>query len=266
MSFATGPWHTPPLLPDDPEVLCLVLIFQRGEHHRYEVLRYAQGWVRQTGEALPAEAVVSRWAYVTASVERMSELPEPPTPPVESRLFVPNAHTDAERAVLLAAYVTELKGQLERLRKQVVHMLTDGSASASKSGALRARENELTAQLASRDKRIDEQRAKLIHLHEAVQKLNAALAKRPTSEAVQARSAQQERQLAEQRQQIHTLKQALERALLQHKAATERATADQAARDRKIREQRKALVELEGAYTRLKERLQRSGAVDESML
>lgn len=125
MPFATGTWHTPPQLPDDPEEWCLVLLFRMGAHYRYAVLRYATGWRYQTGEALEAEAWVSRWAYITSSVEHLAELPPVRTLPVESRLFVPDALTEQEQLRLLTAYVAELRKENEHLQAEHARLLEE---------------------------------------------------------------------------------------------------------------------------------------------
>jgi len=122
MPFATGPWHTPPQLPDDPEEWCLVLLFRRGAHYRYAVLRHADGWRLPNGDPLENGEWVSRWAYITSSVEHMSELPPVHVLPTESRLFVPDALSDQERLRLLAAYITELKQESERLHAEIAHL------------------------------------------------------------------------------------------------------------------------------------------------
>lgn len=122
MPFATGPWHTPPQLPDDPEEWCLVLLFGGGAHYQYAVLRHVNGWRHQNGDPLGADKWVSRWAYITSSVEHMSELPQVHALPTESRLFVPDALSDQERLRLLTAYITELKQESERLHAEIAHL------------------------------------------------------------------------------------------------------------------------------------------------
>ena len=122
MPFATGPWHTPPQLPDDPDEWCLVLLFRLGAHYRYAVMRYRDCWRHENGDALEADAWVSRWAYITSSVEHMAELPPVHSLPVESRLFVPDALSDQEQLRLLTAYITELKREKEVLQAELVHL------------------------------------------------------------------------------------------------------------------------------------------------
>lgn len=258
MSFATGPWHSPPNLPDDPAEWCLVLLHGPGTHYRYEVLRYAEGWVQQNDEALTAEAPVVRWAYITSSVERMSELPEPHFLPVESRLFVGDALSPTERALLLAAYVTELKADVARLKGALEHT-AEGRQDDRAKGRLQAKVNELTAQLASRDQRLEAQRIKLIALHEEVQKLTSALAKRLTAEELKERTAMQEKRLADQGAQLARLGKALERALENAREQQERSNGQLVVRDRKIHQQRKTLIEMEALVVRLKQRLQQGG-------
>jgi len=253
MPFATGPWHTPPQLPDDPDELCLVLLFRKSAHYRYAAMRYTGGWHHQNGEALEADAWVSRWAYITSSVQRMSELPPARALPVESRLFVPDALSLHEQVLLLTAYVAELKRHRAALQQALIQP-QQRAADEGLSGRLRALENERAQQLASRDARLAEQGGKLKELHEAVQRLTAQATKANVLQAQwdereQAFQAQR-RALAQLQAELHQWK---ARAAAMPDAAHLRLQI--AARDKKIHEQRKALAELEQHMQRLKNRL-----------
>lgn len=262
MSFATGPWHTPPNLPDDPAEWCLVLLFRKGAHYRYDVLRYKDGWVQQNGEALGPETWVSRWAYVASSIERMSELPPLAQPPTESRLFVGDALTDAERMRLLVSYVGALKRDLAQAKEELDRAHERNPSSRHLESKLRCLENERKLQLASREKRLDEQRVQLISLREQVQKLTSALAKQQQAERLKERLAEAEQRAAAYRSESVRLKSALEQAQAKEKAQRVEAVKEKALRDKKIHEQRRTLVDLEALVLKLKERLNRGTPAD----
>jgi hypothetical protein len=264
MPFATGPWHTPPQLPDDPRELCLVLLFHANSPFRYAAMRYAGGWQHQLGGALEPEYVVSRWAYITSSVERMAELPPVQHLPVESRLFVQDALTDAERLRLLVAYVDELKHELTLLKAKEEDSPQPPVSSAKPPGKLIALLNEREQQLASRDKRIADQHAELVALRQAVQRLTSEMARNerqlPKQQALEEKLAARKLQCAELCKALAAVKDEL-------KLWKQRATNDPQKetlrkelilREKKIEQQRKALVELEGLVQHLK-RLQRPG-------
>ena len=176
MPFATGPWHSPPQLPDDPEELCLVLLFHEGEHHRYVAMRYVQGWIYQDGQAMEQGTWVSRWAYITSSVERLSDLPPVQELPPESRLFVHDALTAPEQLRFLCSYVAMLKKDIAELHAELEKSQQETAIKTLK-GELRALENMRLDQLASKDARIQQQRSTLKGLHEQVQKIKSQLAK-----------------------------------------------------------------------------------------
>lgn len=115
MNYATGPWHSPPLVPDGDE-FCLVFLLHKEGSFRYAVLRYVYGWYHQNGRDLEPEYEVSRWAYVAGNMERMSELRPVRNLPVDSRLFVPGALTEYEKIRMLLTLVTALKRERARLR------------------------------------------------------------------------------------------------------------------------------------------------------
>lgn len=185
MPFATGPWHTPPQLPDDPEELCLVLLFRQGAHHRYAAMRYTDGWRHQNGEALEAETWVSRWAYITSSVERMSDLPPARALPVESRLFVPDALSVHEQVRLLTAYVAELKGENERLQAELQRAQADagGPEAAMRAelrrakGLLKHEQDVRASQHAAHLREKNERTARIVELEQQLAALRAELRK-----------------------------------------------------------------------------------------
>jgi hypothetical protein len=252
MPFATGPWHSPPQLPDDPGELCLVLLFRQGAHHRYAAMRYAGGWQHQNGEALDTQTWVSRWAYITSSIEHLRELPPVHALPVESRLFVADALTHHEEVRLLTAYVGELKHNVAALQAALAKAQEKPPSSERLSGQLRALENERQLQLASRDARIAEQRAKLKDLHEAVQRLTALAAK---ADKLRAQLDDRDRMLGEQKLAMAALKQELKhwRTRAEAATATEALRREIAARDKKIHDQRRTLAELEELVGRLRQ-------------
>ncbi|MBX2981629.1 MAG: hypothetical protein WBB32_09560 [Flavobacteriales bacterium] len=216
MPFATGPWHSPPQLPDDPEELCLVLLFHRGEHHRYVAMRYADGWTYQDGQVMEAGTWVSRWAYITSSVERLSELPPVQELPPESRLFVHDALTAPEQLRFLCTYVAMLKKDIADLHAEL-ESTKHGSAIRTLQGELKSLENMRHSQVASKERRIEEQRAALVEMHEQIQKLKSQLAKAELRtqdliqrEAKQRRSAHTE--LGKLKQELNRLRMKLEKA------------------------------------------------------
>lgn len=237
MPFATGPWHTPPRLPDDPEELCLVLIFRMGGHHSYAAMRYGNGWYYQDGRALEPVHWVSRWAYITSSVERMSELPPVAVLPVESRLFAPEALSEAERLRRLVAYVDELKSEVQYLSAALEHVRQEPSAKQW-AGRLRALEHERDAQVAA-------QRAKVVALQKDVQELTRQLAKADKAPANAAhKAAQVEKQ---HRAQVDKLKLEVERLRGRVKAVPSKADQHSklVASTLKVREQERHIADLE---------------------
>lgn len=168
MPFATGPWHVPPDLPDDPAVLCLVVLHhaERGlTHHAMRYKRHA--WYFEDGSALSPTRRVMRWAYITDSLQRMSEIPPPDQLPAQSRLFVPFQITDHENVLLLSAFIAELKGDVERLRARLREAYEtkppkpDTAYIRQLEGRVKQVENERTQQVGSLEKRLNELRAKL---------------------------------------------------------------------------------------------------------
>lgn len=75
MQHATGPWVTPPELPDDPKRLCLVeLYFARDNETRYYAMRYLRGnWQFQDRLKLSPVQRVVRWAYILPPDMRTAE-------------------------------------------------------------------------------------------------------------------------------------------------------------------------------------------------
>lgn len=67
MHAATGPWVTPPTLPDDAKRLCLVELFSdHGKATTFYVMRYLRGfWQFQDRLRLSTGQRVVRWAYLT---------------------------------------------------------------------------------------------------------------------------------------------------------------------------------------------------------
>lgn len=124
MPFATGPWHTPPDLPDEGATLCLVLLEHAAYGRSHHTMRYARHqWWFEDGAQLSNERRVLKWAWITDSIERMAEVPAPAEPPAESRLFAPFHVTDHENLLLLTAYITELKQENIRLRAHLVTVI-----------------------------------------------------------------------------------------------------------------------------------------------
>lgn len=123
MPFATGPWHTPPELPDESAATCLVLVGHRHWGTQHHVMRYAQGgWWFEDGSEPGADDRVVKWAYITDSIERMSQAPVHAPLPPESKLFAHGHITTHENVRLLTAYIAELKTEnkalAERLRQR----------------------------------------------------------------------------------------------------------------------------------------------------
>lgn len=118
MPFATGPWHTANELPDEGRTICLVQVRDRYgvvSHHAMRCVRYA--WQFENGGKLSSNLEVVRWAYITDSVESRAELE-----PLPAEEYVAPADRDMdvhERALLLAAFVTELKGEINDLHEQI---------------------------------------------------------------------------------------------------------------------------------------------------
>ncbi|MBL7950088.1 MAG: hypothetical protein JNM62_00095 [Flavobacteriales bacterium] len=237
MPFATGPWHTPPQLPDDPEELCLVLLFRMGGHHSYAAMRHGNGWYYQDGRALEPVYWVSRWAYITSSVERMSELPPVAVLPVESRLFAPDALSEAERLRLLLAYVEELKSEVQYL-SAALEDVRQGPSAKQWAGKLRALEHERDAQVAA-------QRAKVVALQKEVQELTRQLA---TADKAKTKAAQKAAQVEKQLDaQVDKLKLEVERSQRLVKAPPSKADQHSklVASTLKVREQERRIADLE---------------------
>lgn len=252
MPYATGPWHTPPHLPDEAGDLCLVLLFGLGKHHRYEVMSFQSGiWSFQDGTPLPPDHWVSRWAYVAASIERMSELAPVTTLPIESRLFVPGQLTDHERTLLLVAFVDELKHELARSNSRNERAERSFTVENQLAGKVRMIENERKDQLASRDKKIAEQRDKLLLLE---QRLRAAEKQCGTANALVMERDQLRAQLVKEEQRsaglnrsMHALKEQLKQMV--HKSMLTEAVAK---REERITNQRKELAAIEGKLAQLR--------------
>lgn len=80
MQAATGPWVSPPTLPDDAKRLCLVeLHSDHGNATTFYAMRYLRGfWQFQDRLRLSTAQRVVRWAYILN--EASTELPSTEDP------------------------------------------------------------------------------------------------------------------------------------------------------------------------------------------
>ena len=182
MPFATGPWHTPPRLPDDPELLCLVVLSHPERGRSLHAMRYVRHeWWFQEGTALSRSRRVLRWAYITDSIERMSELPPVDPLPPESRLLARGRITDHENVRLLTAFIAELKREQEALQAQVQQLLAERGGTDHDlvrevkrlRGLLKHEQDIRASQLAAHVRQRQEQGARVQQLEAELRRLRA---------------------------------------------------------------------------------------------
>lgn len=184
MPFAAGPWHRPPELPDDPQTLCLVELHHAERGSSHHAMRYARHeWFFEDGSALSRTRRVVRWAYITDSVERMSQLPPPDELPHASRLFSAHHVTDHENVRLLLAYIAELKQEVAVLRARLIEATSKQDEQDARKelrqvkGELKQEKHMRAQQAESAELRIAQKNMRLDELNKELMQLRSQLSR-----------------------------------------------------------------------------------------